>query len=53
LHCAENPIYVFQEMKLRSLAPNSYIHISVSYLFLQVTTIYLEIPQRLTLIRKV
>jgi hypothetical protein len=25
----ENPIYVFSEMKLRGLVPNSYIHVSV------------------------
>ncbi len=29
-HCNENPIYVFPEMKLRGLVPNSYIHVSVS-----------------------
>jgi hypothetical protein len=29
LHCTENPIYVFSEMKLRGLVPNSYIHVSV------------------------
>jgi hypothetical protein len=29
-HCTENPIYVFPEMKLRGLASNSYIHVSVS-----------------------
>ncbi len=28
-HC-ENPIYVFQETKLRGLVPNSYIHVPVS-----------------------
>jgi hypothetical protein len=33
LHCTENPIYVFPEMKLRSLVPNSYIHVSVSHLY--------------------
>jgi hypothetical protein len=32
IHCTENPIYVFPEMKLRGLLPNSYIHVSVSYL---------------------
>ncbi len=30
LHCSENSIYVFPEIKLRSLVPNSYIHVSVS-----------------------
>jgi hypothetical protein len=29
LHWTENPIYVFPEMKLRGLVPNSYIHLSV------------------------
>ncbi len=29
-HCTENLIYVFPEMKLRGLIPNSYIHVSVS-----------------------
>jgi hypothetical protein len=32
LHCKEDPIYVFPEMKLRGLVPNSYILVSVSYL---------------------
>jgi hypothetical protein len=26
LHCTENPIYVFPEMILRGLVPDSYIH---------------------------
>jgi hypothetical protein len=30
LHCTENPIYVLPEMKLRSLLPYSYSHVSVS-----------------------
>ena len=34
LHCTENPIYVFLEMKLRGLVPNSYIHVSVSNLYI-------------------
>jgi hypothetical protein len=34
LHCAENPIYVFFEMKLRGLVPNSYIHESVCDLYI-------------------
>ncbi len=29
-HCTENLIYIFPEMKLRDLVPNSYIHVSVS-----------------------
>ncbi len=33
-HCTENPIHVFPEIKLSSLVPNSYIHVSVSdYIF--------------------
>ncbi len=30
LHCTESPIYLFPEMKLRDLVPNSYIHVSVT-----------------------
>jgi hypothetical protein len=30
LHCKRDQIYVFPEMKLRGLVPNSYIHVSVS-----------------------
>jgi hypothetical protein len=30
VHRTENPIYVFQEMKLCGLIPNSFIHVSVS-----------------------
>jgi hypothetical protein len=30
MHCAENPIYVFLEMKLRGLVPNRYFYVSVS-----------------------
>jgi hypothetical protein len=33
-HCTENPIYVFPEMKLRFLVPNSYIPVSVSDLYI-------------------
>jgi hypothetical protein len=33
-HCTENPINVFSEMKLRGLVPNSYIHVSVSDLYI-------------------
>jgi hypothetical protein len=33
-HCTENPIYVFPEIKLRDLVPNSYIHVSVSDLYI-------------------
>ncbi len=31
-HSTENPIYVFPEMNLQGLIPNSYIHVSVSNL---------------------
>ncbi len=33
-HCTENPIYVFTEKKLRGLVTNSYIHVSVSNLYI-------------------
>jgi hypothetical protein len=33
-HCTANPIYVFPEMKLGGLVPNSYIHVSVSDLYI-------------------
>jgi hypothetical protein len=33
-YCTENPIYVFPEMKLRGLVPNSYIHVSVKKLYI-------------------
>ena len=33
-HCTENPIYVFTDMKLRGLVTNSYIHVSVSNLYI-------------------
>jgi hypothetical protein len=29
-HCTKSPVYVFPELKLRDLVPNSYIHVSVS-----------------------
>jgi hypothetical protein len=32
IHCTKNPIYVFPEMKLRGLFPNSCNHVSVSHL---------------------
>ncbi len=34
VHCTENPIYVFPEMKLRGLVPNFYIRVSVSNLYI-------------------
>jgi hypothetical protein len=33
-HCTENLIYVFPEKELGSLSPNSYIHVSVSNLYI-------------------
>jgi hypothetical protein len=41
VQCNENPIYVSPEMKLRGLAPNSYIHVSVSDLYIP----YLAAPK--------
>ncbi len=34
LHCKENWIYVYAEKELRGLSPNSYIHVSVSDLYI-------------------
>ena len=34
VHCTENGIYMFPEKELRSLSPNSYIHMSVSDLYI-------------------
>jgi hypothetical protein len=34
VNCTENPIYVFPEMKLRGLVPSSFIHVSVSDLYI-------------------
>ncbi len=34
VHCTENPIYEFPEMKLSGLVPKSYIHVSVSHLYI-------------------
>jgi hypothetical protein len=34
LHCTENSIYVFPEMKLHRIIPNSYIHVSVIDLYI-------------------
>ncbi len=34
LHCTEDPIYLFLEMQLRSLIPNSYIHVYVSDIYI-------------------
>ncbi len=34
IHCKEDPIYVFSEMKLRGLVPNFHIYVSVSDLYI-------------------
>ncbi len=34
VHCTKNPIYVFPEMKLRGLVPNSYIYLSLRDLYI-------------------
>ncbi len=34
LHCTENPINLLPEMKQPGLVPNSYIHVSVSNLYI-------------------
>ncbi len=34
LHCKEDPIYVFPEVKLRDLVPNLHMHVSVSDLYI-------------------
>ncbi len=44
LHCTENTIYVYPEMKLRGLSPNSCIQVSVNDLRVYIPTIGLPIP---------
>jgi hypothetical protein len=54
-HSTENPIYVFSEMKLRGLVPNSYIHVSVSDLYISTLSsrqLRQPLPQPHTLYRK-
>jgi hypothetical protein len=34
VHCTENPVYVFPEMELWDLDPNSYINVSVIDLYI-------------------
>jgi hypothetical protein len=34
MHCKQDPMYVFPEMKLRCLVPNFHIHVSVSDLYI-------------------
>jgi hypothetical protein len=34
MHCTKDTICVLREMKLRDLVPNSYIHVSVSDLYI-------------------
>jgi hypothetical protein len=43
--CTENPIYLFPEKELRGLSPNSYIHISVSDLFIPRTGPHIWLQQ--------
>jgi hypothetical protein len=45
MHCTENPIYVFPDMKLCGLVPNSYIHISVSDLYIPRIGLPIWLPQ--------
>jgi hypothetical protein len=48
-HCTKNPIYIFPEMKLRGLVPNSYIHVYVSDLNIpRIRLAYLAAAKRLT-----
>jgi hypothetical protein len=37
MHCTENSKQIFPEMKLCGLVPNSYIHVSVRYLYIPTT----------------
>ncbi len=47
-HCIENPIYVFPEMKLCGLVPNSYIHVSVNNLYIpRIGLIWLQQNRRI------
>jgi hypothetical protein len=48
VHCTENPMYVFPEMKLSGLVPSSYIHVSVSDLYFPTLQISLDlcIPEK-------
>jgi len=34
VHCKEDPIYVFPQIKLRGIVPNFHIHVSVSDLYI-------------------
>jgi hypothetical protein len=38
VHCIENPTYVFPEMKLWGLVPNSYIYVSMSQVYFRWST---------------
>jgi hypothetical protein len=40
LHCKEDPIYEFPEMKLRGLVPNFNIHVSESDSYILTTTYF-------------
>jgi hypothetical protein len=50
VHCTENLIYIFLGTKLRTLAPNFYIHVSVSDLYIPRIglAIWLQIYKSLT-----
>ncbi len=39
-HCTKNSKHIFPEMKLRSLVPNFYIHVSVSDLYINRSQIH-------------
>ncbi len=42
-HCTENSKQIFPEKKLRGLVPNSYIHLSVSDLYIVTTSLYMNV----------
>ncbi len=41
LHCKQDPIYVFPDMKLRGFVPSFHIHVSVSDLFIPTDLVHL------------
>ncbi len=45
LHCTKNPIYVFPGKELRDLSPNSYIHVSVSDLYILMIGLHIWLQQ--------
>jgi hypothetical protein len=44
-HCSGNPIYLFPEMKLHSLVPNSYVHVSVMDLYIPMISLLIWLQQ--------